>query len=141
MRETPTSRETVVIGLGSMGLGMATSLVRAGFAVRGCDLRPDGVASARAVGIDAATDAAVAARGADTVVTVVVNAAQTDTVLFDNGVVGAMRPEGVIISCATMSPGDAKGLASKAAAAGISYLDSPISGGATRGARGALRVA
>jgi len=93
-----------------------------------------------AAGIDAGTDAAVAARGADTVVTVVVNAAQTDTVLFENGVVGAIRPEGVIISCATMSPGDAKRLASKAAAAGISYLDSPISGGATRAAEGALTV-
>jgi L-threonate 2-dehydrogenase len=100
-------------------------------------LRPDVVASARAAGIDAGTDAAVAARGADIVV---VNAAQTDTVLFDNSVVGAIRPEGVIISCATMSPGDAKRLASKAAAAGISYLDSPISGGATRAAEDTLTV-
>jgi len=133
-------RETAVIGLGSMGFGMAASLVRAGFAVRGCDLRPDIVASARAAGIDAGTDAAVAARGADTVVTVVVNAAQTDTVLFDNGVVGAIKPEGVIVSCATMSPGDAKRLASKAAASGIDYLDAPISGGTTRAAEGALTV-
>ena len=89
----PPPRETVVIGLGSMGFGMATSLVRAGFAVRGSDLRPDVVASACAAGIDAGADAALAARGADTVVTVVVNAAQTDTVLFDNGVVGAISPE------------------------------------------------
>ena len=46
----------------------------------------------------------------------------------------------MIISCATMSPGDAKRLASKVAAAGISYLDAPISGGATRAAEGALTV-
>jgi L-threonate 2-dehydrogenase len=136
----PQRLEIALIGLGSMGFGMANSLVRAGFAVRGCDLRPEIVASARAGGIDAGFDAATAALGADAVVTVVVNAAQTETVLFDGGVVGAIKPDGVIISCATMSPGDAKRLAAKAEAAGISYLDSPISGGAARAAEGALTV-
>src|SRR5229473_2048656 len=33
-----------VIGLGSMGFGMATSLRRAGFEVTGCDVAPDSVA-------------------------------------------------------------------------------------------------
>ena len=32
-----------VIGLGSMGFGMATSLKRAGFAVTGCDVSEDAV--------------------------------------------------------------------------------------------------
>jgi 3-hydroxyisobutyrate dehydrogenase len=135
-----TRREIAVIGLGSMGFGMASSLLRAGFAVRGCDLRPDIVATARAAGIAAGNDAATAAHGADAVVTVVVNAAQTEAVLFDNGVTGAVKPDGIVISCSTMSPADARRLAAKTAAAGISYLDSPISGGAARAAEGALTV-
>ena len=39
--ETP---NIAVIGLGSMGFGMATSLKRAGFAVTGCDVAADSVA-------------------------------------------------------------------------------------------------
>src|SRR6059058_821016 len=71
-----------VIGLGSMGFGMATSLRRAGFEVTGCDVSADAVARFVADrGLGAATPAG-AARNADIVVSVVVNAAQTETILF-----------------------------------------------------------
>ena len=66
-----------VIGLGSMGFGMATSLRRAGFEVTGCDVSADAVARFVADrGLGAKTPAE-AASNADIVVSVVVNAAQT----------------------------------------------------------------
>lgn len=79
------------------------------------------------------------ARGADAVVTVVVNAAQTEAVLFgDAGAVSALRKGGIAISCATMAPADARRLAAAAAEQGTLYLDAPMSGGAVRAAEGAL---
>src|SRR5689334_2132198 len=71
-----------VIGLGSMGFGMATSLRRAGLEVSGCDVSADTVARFVAEGGKGATTPAEAARNADIVVSVVVNAAQTEAILF-----------------------------------------------------------
>ncbi len=71
-----------VIGLGSMGFGMATSLRRAGFAVTGCDVSADAVKRFEADGGGGASTPAEAAKGAAIVVSVVVNAAQTETILF-----------------------------------------------------------
>jgi putative dehydrogenase len=141
MTASPAARRNLaVIGLGSMGSGIAASLVKAGFAVRGCDVRVEAVAAAREHGIEAGADPTAAVRGADFVVTVVVNAAQTEAALFEAGVAAALKPDSVIISCATMSPAEAKRLALRAADVGIAYLDAPISGGAARAAEGALTV-
>ena len=80
-----------VIGLGSMGFGMAVSLLRAGFDVAGYDVGEDAVARLVGHGGRGAASAAEAATGAEIVVSVVVNAAQTEAVLFgENGVAAAM---------------------------------------------------
>src|SRR5258705_10644551 len=71
-----------VIGLGSMGFGMATSLRRAGLDITGCDVSDDAVARFVADGGRGARTPAEAAKGADIIVSVVVNAAQTETILF-----------------------------------------------------------
>ncbi|NGX94799.1 MAG: NAD(P)-binding domain-containing protein, partial [Candidatus Afipia apatlaquensis] len=63
-----------VIGLGSMGFGMALSLKRAGFDVAGCDVAKDAVARLVADGGRGVTSPAEAGREADAVVSVVVNA-------------------------------------------------------------------
>nr|WP_280953471.1 L-threonate dehydrogenase [Phyllobacterium phragmitis] len=130
-----------VIGLGSMGLGMARSLVRAGLDVSGCDLDSAALESLEASDGHPFTTPAEACGNADIVVVVVVNAAQTESVLFgQDGAVAAMKPGSVIISSATMSPADAKGLAARAAERGIHYLDAPISGGAAKADEGKLTV-
>jgi 3-hydroxyisobutyrate dehydrogenase len=130
-----------VIGLGSMGLGMAQSLLRRELVVSGADLNPDAVKKLKAAGGRGFASARDAARDADILVTVVVNAAQTETVLFgEEGAAGVMRTGGVIISSATMSPDDARRLAGKTEALGLHYLDAPISGGAGKAASGQLTV-
>ena len=130
-----------VVGLGAMGFGMATSLVRAGFDVAGFDLSAEAVEKFVAAGGRAAATPAAAAEGADAVVCVVVNAAQTEDVLFGAGGVAAALPEGaVFISCATMAPEAACALAARLTATGRHYLDAPISGGAKKAAEGALTV-
>lgn len=130
-----------VIGLGSMGFGMAQSLLRNGFAVRGADINADLVQKLADAGGQGFTSAREAAAGADVLVVVVVNAAQTEEVLFGRGeAAAAMARGGVIISSATMSPEDARRLAASAAALGLHYLDAPISGGAVKAAAGQLTV-
>ncbi len=130
-----------VIGLGSMGMGIAGSLVRAGFVVSGCDVSADAVARFAAMGGQGATTPAEAAQGADAVVCVVVNAAQTQTVLFGpDGAAAHMAPGGVILSCATMAPDAARKFSAQAHDLGLLYLDAPISGGAARAASGEMTV-
>jgi putative dehydrogenase len=130
-----------VIGLGSMGLGIAKSIARRKIPVAGFDVNANAVASLSACGGIAAASAEDAAKNRDVVVVVVVNAAQTRSVLFgDNGAAKTMKSGGVVISCATMSPDDARGLERDAEEMGILYLDAPISGGATKATDGQLTV-
>ena len=130
-----------VIGLGSMGMGMAISLRRAGLAVTGCDVSSDAVARFAAEGGHGASKPADAARDANVVVSVVVNEAQTETVLFGpDGVADAMAEGAVFVSSATMDPEVARALARRLEAARRLYLDAPISGGAQRAAQGELTI-
>src|ERR1700710_2105127 len=86
MPEPASSKPRVaVIGLGSMGFGMATSLRRADFAVTGCDVAAESVARFVADGGHGASSPAEAAKNADIVVSVMLNAPQTETILFGNG--------------------------------------------------------
>lgn len=141
MTNTSPKATAAVIGLGSMGLGMALSLLREGIAVVGCDVVAASVEKLVAAGGKAATTPAEAARGADVVISVVVNAAQTEGVLFGpNGAAETMAPGAVFVSAATMDPEIARRLATRLEATRRLYLDAPISGGAVKAAAGQLTI-
>ena len=134
-------RKVGVIGLGAMGAGMAGSLRRAGCDLHVCDVR-EGVAAAFAKhgGTADATPAALAA-DCDVVVSVVVNAAQTESVLFgDGGVAAAMRAGSVFVMCSTVDPNVSIAFESRLEAMGLLYVDAPISGGAAKAASGEMTV-
>ena len=113
-----------LIGLGAMGGGMAQSLRRAGYALRVFDVRAD-VAQAFAQGGGTAC-ATLAELGAqcDIVISVVVNAAQTESVLFGSGDVAgcaaAMKPGSVFVMCSTVDPNWSAALEQRLAALGSS---------------------
>ena len=130
-----------VIGLGSMGLGMAQSMVKRGIKVAGFDINVAAIAKLVEAGGSGALNVAEVAKNADVLLVVVVNATQTDAVLFgEKGAAAAMKKGSVIISSATMAPDDARRLAAKAEVLGLLYLDAPISGGAAKAAIGQLTV-
>ncbi|MDN7599355.1 NAD-binding protein [Burkholderia gladioli] len=135
------SRQVGVVGLGAMGLGVARSLLRAGFRVHACDLREDVLAAFAAEGgVPCATPAELGAR-CEVLITLVVNAAQTEAVLFgEQGAVPAMRAGSVVISSATVAPDFAVQLGARVEAAGLLMLDAPVSGGAARAASGEMTV-
>lgn len=130
-----------LVGLGAMGLGMAQSLRRGGFAPQVFDIRP-GVAEAFArEGGTACTSAAALAAACDVVVSVVVNAAQTEDLLFGGGgVAAAMRPGSVFVMCSTVDPNWAAALEVRLEALGLLMLDAPISGGAAKAAAGQMTM-
>ena len=130
-----------VIGLGSMGFGIATSLRRAGHLVTGCDAVAASSDRFKADGGMAAATPKEAVADAAIVISVVVNAAQTETILFGpDGCAEWMAKGSVFISCATMAPEAARNIAASVEAKGLLYLDAPISGGALRAAEGKLTV-
>ncbi|WP_115668995.1 L-threonate dehydrogenase [Ciceribacter selenitireducens] len=135
-----TGLKVCVVGLGSMGMGVATSLLRGGFETIGCDVSEDAMTRFVASGGKAIGNPAEAARDADVVITVVVNAAQTEAVLFSAGAAAAMAKGGVVLSFATMGPDMARGLEERVEALGLGYIDAPISGGAGRAAAGELTI-
>ncbi|WP_428646489.1 L-threonate dehydrogenase [Roseibium sp.] len=140
-RSNVMKKETItVVGLGSMGIGMAQSLLRAGHKVHGVDTDPARVdAFARDGGL--ATPFMEAVAESDIVVLVVLNAQQVEAVLFgEGGCAEAMRKGAVIVSCATVPPAFTREMAERCAALGLLYLDAPISGGAARASRGELSI-
>ncbi|MEO8523952.1 MAG: NAD(P)-dependent oxidoreductase, partial [Caldimonas sp.] len=140
-KSTLAGQHVGVIGLGAMGAGMAGSLRRAGCNVHVCDIR-EGVAAAFASqgGIACATPAELASH-CDVIVSVVVNSAQTEAVLFgDGGVAAAMRPGSVFVMCSTVDPNVSIAFERRVEAMGLLYVDAPISGGAARAASGEMTV-
>lgn len=135
------SMTVAVVGLGSMGFGMAESLLRSGFRVSGYDLSEDARRRFTEVGGIAYPSPREAANGAAVVICVVVNAKQTEQVLFGtDGVAETMAKGSVFFSSATMSPTDAENLDKRAVEKGFFFLDAPISGGAKRAALGELTI-
>jgi len=132
--------KVAVIGLGSMGFGIATSLLRAGHEVFGFDVNADATARFR---VEGGADGAIAdvARDLEAVVVVVLNAAQTEAVLFgDAGVVAGLLTGAVVMACATVPPEFARDMEARCNAVGVQYIDAPISGGSVKAAAGKLSI-
>jgi len=130
-----------VIGLGAMGMGVALSLLREGFEVHAFDLRGEAVQKVVAAGGVSAESPAAMAKRIDVLITVVVNAEQTEAVLFgENGAAAQMKPGSVVIASSTVSPEFAKALGKRLADAGLLMIDGPISGGAAKAAAGEMTI-
>ena len=130
-----------LIGLGAMGSGMAQSLRRAGHPPFVFDVRSDVAHAFATQGGVACASPAQLARQCTVVVSVVVNAAQTESVLFgDDGCASAMQPGSVFVMCSTVDPNWSIALEARLAALDIMYIDAPISGGAARAASGEMTM-
>lgn len=130
-----------VIGLGSMGGGVAKSLLRNGFPVTVCDVRPAVVGSFVAQGAKGAASPAGLAADCEIVVVLVVNAEQVESVLFgDGGAAAVMKPGTTVLMSVTLPPDYAEKLAARLNARGILMLDAPVSGGEAKAATGEMTV-
>ena len=130
-----------VIGLGSMGLGAACSAVRQGVTTWGFDPRAEALAAFREAGGHPASSVAELATQCDAVLVLVVNAAQTEQVLFGaDGLAANLKPGSVVITSATVDPALPPVWELKLAERGLWLIDGPVSGGARKAAEGQMTV-
>lgn len=135
------SMNATVVGLGAMGMGIATSALKAGLEVTGCDVSGAALDAFAAAGGKTERKPGEAAAGADLLAVVVVNMDQTEAVLFGDGGAAAALPKGaVVLGCATVPPAFARDVAARLGELGLLYLDAPISGGAVKAAAGQITV-
>ncbi len=122
-------------------MGVANSLLRAGFEVHACDVRADTVQQVVAAGGHAAATPNVLGANVDVAIILVVNAEQTEAVLFgEHGATSSLAPGSVVIASATVSPEFAKALGKRLDAVGLMMIDGPVSGGAARAAAGEMTI-
>jgi 3-hydroxyisobutyrate dehydrogenase len=130
-----------LIGLGAMGAGMAGSLRRAGYATRVCDVRYEAALAFTKDGGTACATPAELAKDCDVLISVVVDAAQTEAVLFgEHGAAAAMKPGALFVMCSTVDPNWSAQLEQRLQTLGLLYLDAPISGGAAKAASGQMTM-
>jgi 3-hydroxyisobutyrate dehydrogenase len=130
-----------VVGLGAMGAGMAGSLRRAGHAVHVFDVRTSAAQAFAAQGGTVCASPAELAAACEVIISVVVNGAQTEDVLFaEQGAAAAMRAGSLFIMCSTVDPNWSIAMESRLAERSLLYLDAPISGGAAKAASGEMTM-
>lgn len=130
-----------VIGIGAMGMGVAKRLLARGYAVSVRDIRREAEDEARAAGATVCASPSEVAAACPVVITLVVDADQTEDVVFGrHGVAEGMSPGGVVVMCSTVSPGFSGPLAERLAPGGLRALDAPISGGPARALDGTMSM-
>ncbi len=133
-------KTVTVIGLGSMGWGAATSLLRAGFHVKGVDVRHEVLQRFVAEGGEAYSTAAEAGPS-DVVFVFVVNSDQAKDVLFGaKGALASAVRGTVFLLCVTMAPSATVEIAESLEAAGMLVIDAPVSGGHQKALTGEMTV-
>ncbi|MBY8918574.1 NAD(P)-dependent oxidoreductase (plasmid) [Nitratireductor sp. L1-7-SE] len=132
----------MVVGLGSMGMGAALSLVRAGHEVFGVDPRCEARAELRYAGARE-----TGPRGLDfacrveAVLILTVNAEQVESVLFGEAGIAGKLPAGTpVMISSTVSADDARRFGTDLEQAGHMMLDAPVSGGPAKAREGAMTV-
>ena len=133
-----------LIGLGAMGSGMAACLRRANFDLYVFDIRSEVSRKFCEAGGKACHSIQELGSICDVVISVVVNAAQTEEVLFGApsipGLINSMKSRSVFVMCSTVDPNISISFESRLAEKDILYVDAPISGGAAKAAAGEMTM-
>lgn len=143
-----TPEKVTFVGIGAIGLPMATAVAAGGFQVTGVDFSAEQRASAELKGLQTAADAGSAAQ-ADAVIVMVATADQLRSAVMGpadggtrsgDGLLAMMRPGTALIVMSTVGPEAVQELAAPAAERGVQLVDAPVTGGIARAASGDLRL-
>ncbi|WP_445005463.1 NAD(P)-dependent oxidoreductase [Halomonas mongoliensis] len=122
------TKTITVIGLGNMGRGMALTLQRAGFRVQGTDVAAQARERLAAEGLSVAAPDALAPT--DVYLLSLPTSAQVQEVLEKRpGLLTLARAGSLIIDTSTSDPSESRQMAKRVMAAGLEWLDAPVSGG------------
>lgn len=118
------------IGLGNMGGPMAINLHKAGHSVKAFDLSQDALAKVKAEGLQVAASAQDAVQGAEAVITMLPASQHVEGLFLGNGNLLASIAKGtLVIDSSTIAAATSQKVAKAAEAAGIDFIDAPVSGG------------
>ncbi|MDF2813114.1 MAG: 6-phosphogluconate dehydrogenase [Microvirga sp.] len=118
------------IGLGTMGREMAINLLKAGHAVCAYDVRKDAIDGLLPHGAAAAVHPADAAREADIVISMLPDTPQVEEIVYGENGLLASPPRGrLVVDMSTVSPVAVRRMHADLKAAGVDFLDAPVSGG------------
>ncbi|MGJ3402413.1 NAD(P)-dependent oxidoreductase [Glutamicibacter sp. Je.9.36] len=132
--------KVAVLGLGAMGLPMATRLATK-LEVNGFDISAERMALASQSGIATYASAREAVTGADALLLAVRNGEQLDAVLFgEQGVAGQLKTGAVVILTSTVGLEAVPATAKRLAELGLGLVDAPLSGGPVRAGEGDLLI-
>ena len=136
------SQKTVaIIGVGNMGAAMAANLLGRNWGVQVCDIDPAKTAALQRIGASILTLPAQAATDSVAFIICVVDAAQTEAVLFgQDGLTGMLQPGHTVLLCPTIAPQDVESFACRLAALGVHPVDAPMSGGPARARDGSMSL-
>ena len=128
-----------IIGIGTMGAGMAGRLLAAGFPLTVFNRNSEKTLPFSQKGAWAAKSPREAASRAEVVISMVADdAASRQVWLGDNGALAGARSGSVLIESSTLTVGWVKELAAAAAQMGCDFLDAPVTGTRPHAAAGEL---
>lgn len=129
-----------VIGLGAMGLPMASNLAKK-FTVTGFDISPTQIAKAKLLNCSCAASASECVTEADCTLVAVRNQAQLEDLLFGkSGIAPAMKKGSVLLLTSTIGIEAVKTVEKMLNNYEIDIVDAPVSGGPVRAGKGDLLV-
>jgi 3-hydroxyisobutyrate dehydrogenase len=135
------SKSVLIVGVGNMGGGMAANLLFKGWNVRVSDIDAEKVEKWVSKGALAQSNLAQADPDLIAVIVCVVDAAQTENVLFgEDGLAYRLLAGQTVILCPTILPQDVESFAARLAERGIHTIDAPMSGGPARAADGSMSL-
>ena len=131
-----------VLGIGAMGHGMATSLLRAGIPTIVWNRRSAATRDLAGLGADVAATAADAARRAAIVVTMVTDTDAVVSIARDQGMLAALAPGATWVQMSTIGVAGTERVAAMVAAErpDVTLLDAPVSGSKDPAAQGQLTI-
>jgi len=130
----------MVLGLGRMGLPMATRLCQAGLQVHVWNRSPEKAQALLPFGGHAHADVQAAVREADIVISLLENGPVVEQVLFGLNAAAAMRAGTLVVDMASIKPAEARDHAARLQALGVQHLDAPVSGGTVAAEAGTLAI-
>jgi 3-hydroxyisobutyrate dehydrogenase-like beta-hydroxyacid dehydrogenase len=130
-----------VIGLGTMGAPMARHLLEAGHEVVVHNRTRDRELALAERGAERAASPALAAVGAEALLTCVSDTPDLEQILFGpGGAVEGLQAGALVIDCSTVSPAATADFAARLAGRDVELVDAPVSGGSEGAERGTLTV-
>lgn len=128
-----------IVGLGSMGAGIAHNLLKKGFALNVFARQPAAAGPFVQAGAHAFASAAAMARECDLVFLSLSDAAAVEAVLFgDEGLVQGLRAGSCVVDTSTIAATSARHFGERLEEKGIAFIDAPVSGGQAGAQAGTL---